>query len=109
LMFEPRPTDGPVLVTIEYRVPVDRQVAFERAMVAVEQSRRRTGASRWGLFQDTADGDQFIETFVVPSWAEHLAQHHSRTTGADRDAEEKAQALATGEPVVRHAIQPAPA
>jgi MFS family permease len=106
LMFEPRPTDGPVLVTVEYRVPAERHAAFTRAMTAVERSRRRTGASRWGLFQDTADPDQFIETFVVPSWAEHLAQHHSRITGADRDVEERAQALAVGEPLVRHAIQP---
>lgn len=60
LMFEPRPTDGPVLVTVEYRVPADRHAAFIHAIAAVEQSRRRTGASRWGLFQDTADPDQFI-------------------------------------------------
>jgi hypothetical protein len=108
-MFEPRPTDGPVLVTVEYRVPADRHAAFAHAMATVEQSRRRTGASRWGLFQDTADPDQFIETFLVPSRAEHLAQHHSRTTGTDRDVQERAEALAVGEPVVRHAIQPEPA
>lgn len=96
-------------MTVEYRVPADRHAAFTHAMAAVEQSRRRTGASRWGLFQDTADPDQFIETFVVPSWAEHLAQHLSRITGTDRDVEERAEALAVGKPVVRHAIQPEPA
>jgi predicted MFS family arabinose efflux permease len=108
LMFEPRPSDGPVLITIEYRVPAHNHRAFQEAMRAVERSRRRTGASRWGLFRDTADADQFIETFVVPSWAEHLAQHHTRTTGADREAEERARSFATGEPVVRHAVQPEP-
>jgi predicted MFS family arabinose efflux permease len=106
VMFEPRPTDGPVLVTIEYRVAAANRAAFATAMEAVGRSRRRTGASHWGLFEDTGDAEVFVEAFVVPSWAEHLAQHHARTTAGDRDVEERATALATGEPVVRHAIHP---
>ena len=37
--------------------------------------RRREGAVRWDLFRDLADSDRYLETFLVPSWAEHMRQH----------------------------------
>jgi MFS family permease len=104
LVLDLRPTDGPVLVQIEYRVPEDNVAEFGRAMIVVERSRRRTGATSWGLHRDVADPGLFLETFQVPSWAEHLAQHHSRYTGADHDVLERARRLADGEPTVRHAL-----
>jgi hypothetical protein len=33
--------------------------------------RRRDGAYRWGVFEDTADPSRFVETFLVDSWLEH--------------------------------------
>lgn len=104
LVLELRPTDGPVLVQIEYRVPEDNVDEFTRAMTVVERSRRRTGATSWGLHRDLADAVLFLETFQVPSWAEHLAQHHSRYTGADHDVLDRARRLTEGEPTVRHAL-----
>lgn len=104
LVLELRPTDGPVLVQIEYRVPEDNVDEFTRAMTVVERSRRRTGATSWGLHRDLADAVLFLETFQVPSWAEHLAQHHSRYTGADHDVLDRARRLTQGEPTVRHAL-----
>ncbi|MFI9383768.1 MFS transporter [Kutzneria sp. NPDC052558] len=104
LVLELRPTDGPVLVQIEYRVPDDRVDDFTQAMTVVERSRRRTGATSWGLHRDIADPELFLETFQVPSWSEHLAQHHSRYTGADHDVLDRARRLAEGEPTVRHAL-----
>ena len=80
----PHPTDGPVLVTVTYEVPGDDVPAFADAMRLVERHRRRTGAYRWGLFRDLALPDQFIETFVVESWGEHLRQHRRTTVNADR-------------------------
>ncbi|MEP7114998.1 MAG: MFS transporter, partial [Ilumatobacteraceae bacterium] len=71
----PHPTDGPVLVTVMYEVPGDDVQEFADAMRLVERHRRRTGAYRWGLFRDLAAPHQFIETFVVESWGEHLRQH----------------------------------
>ena len=82
--LEPHPTDGPVLVTVTYEVPGDDVHAFADAMRLVERHRRRTGAYRWGLFRDLAAPDQFIETFVVESWGEHLRQHRRTTANADR-------------------------
>jgi MFS family permease len=104
LVLELRPTDGPVLVQIEYRVPDDNVDDFTLAMTVVERSRRRTGATSWGLHRDIADPALFLETFQVPSWSEHLAQHHSRYTGADHDVLDRARKLAEGEPTVRHAL-----
>jgi Transmembrane secretion effector len=64
----------------------------------VGRGRRRSGATRWSLFQDTTDGDHFVETFVLPSWEEHLRQRE-RITVADRRFEERAHALlADGQP-----------
>jgi MFS family permease len=80
----PHPTDGPVLVTVTYEVPGEDVHGFADAMRLVERHRRRTGAYRWGLFRDLAAPDQFIETFVVESWGEHLRQHRRTTVNADR-------------------------
>jgi hypothetical protein len=108
LDFEPEPDDGPVLVTATYRVAEDQEPRFLEAMEQVRRSRQRTGASRWDLYRDGADRRQFVETFVVPSWAEHLRQHGERLTGTDQALEERAIALADGPPEVQHlfSIQP---
>jgi hypothetical protein len=74
---------GPVLVTVSYRVPADRQAEFTTMMRRVERDRRRSGAEEWGLYRDLADTDLFLETFVVATWAEHLRQHQRRTMNAD--------------------------
>ena len=102
LDFEPEPDDGPVLVTVTYRVTPEREERFLDAMEVVRRSRQRTGASRWDLYRDGADRHHFVETFVVPSWAEHLRQHGERLTGADQEFEERANALADGPPEVQH-------
>ncbi|MGW7445467.1 MFS transporter [Kitasatospora sp. NPDC054795] len=104
LTVEPAPQDGPVLVTVTYRVRAERAPAFVTAMRKVESSRRRTGAVSWGLYRDAARPEQFVETFTVTSWSEHCAQHHGRYTGTDRAFETDARALLTGEPTVTHAV-----
>jgi len=102
LDFDPEPDDGPVLVTVTYRVPEDRETPFLEAMEAVRRSRQRSGASRWDLYRDGADRHQFVEIFVVPSWAEHLRQHDERLTGTDQALEERAITLADSTPEVQH-------
>lgn len=91
LVEEPDPNDGPVLVTVDYKVPPDNANHFVSAMQGVRNLRRRDGAVRWGLFRDSADPEHFIETFTVPSWAEHVRQH-ARTTVTDQAVEEHALA-----------------
>ncbi|MHA6763830.1 MFS transporter [Streptacidiphilus sp. PAMC 29251] len=106
LALEPRPADGPVQIMIDYRVAAADQASFAEAMRLVELSRRRTGAISWGLFQDTTEADRFTETFLVSSWSEHLAQHHTRYTGHDHDIEEAARTFTTQPPEVRHGLPP---
>jgi predicted MFS family arabinose efflux permease/quinol monooxygenase YgiN len=121
LVFEPGPADGPVLVSVTYRVPPENRAVFTGRMRNVARSRRRTGALTWGLYQDGANPERFIEKYLVASWSEHLAQHHSRLTANDRRFEEQARHLlvegtapevthafdATAGPVVTAEQQPA--
>ncbi|MEU6199517.1 MFS transporter [Streptomyces sp. NPDC047061] len=89
----PGPADGPVLVSIVYRVSPDDRAAFAGAMENVARSRRRTGALTWGLYEDGNEPGRFIENYLVGSWAEHLAQHHTRQTVTDQRFEELARSF----------------
>jgi hypothetical protein len=102
LVLEPDPQAGPVLVTAGYAVPLERQAEFVAAMQAVGRSRRRTGATQWGLFRDGELPGRMVEVYLVPSWSEHLQQHGGRLTGSDQEREQQARALADGEPEVHH-------
>jgi hypothetical protein len=99
----PELEDGPVLVTVEYRVAAEHADAFLRAMQRYERVRRRDGASRWSLYRDLERADVYLETFIVVSWAEHLRQH-KRFTRGDRDLEQLVASHSRGEPIVRHLI-----
>jgi MFS family permease len=81
--MNPAPTDGPVLVTVNYRVPLARLDEFSELANYLEGHRRRTGGYQWGLFRDLSDSERFVETFLVSSWAEHLRQHHRRTVRSE--------------------------
>ena len=98
---------GPVLVTVEYRVDPQNVNTFLLAMQPYGRVRRRDGASRWGIFHDVERADVYLESFVVTSWAEHLRQHE-RLTRADAEAEERVQRYVRGEPIVRHLIHAQP-
>jgi len=106
LTISPNADDGPVLVTVTYRVPEENVVAFTGAMRHVGRSRRRTGALRWELFRDGTDTTRFVESYLVGTWAEHQLQHEHRLTGADRRFEEEARRYARGAPEVAHLFPP---
>jgi MFS family permease len=92
LALTPEPEDGPVLITVEYRVPVERASEFIAAMEAMHTFRRREGAISWGLFRDLADPERYVETFLVTTWAEHMRQH-ARVTVEDQAIEARAFAF----------------
>jgi quinol monooxygenase YgiN len=106
LTLSPNADDGPVLVTLTYRVSQDNAVAFADAMRHVGRSRRRTGALRWELYRDGTDPMRFVESYLVGTWAEHRRQHETRLTGADRRFEEEAHRYADGAPEVAHLFPP---
>ncbi len=93
LVLDPAPESGPVLVSVEYRVPNANADRFEDAMAPVERVRRSTGAERWALYQDGNDPGRFVELFVVPTWEEHVRQSEERLTRNDREIVEQAMAL----------------
>lgn len=97
--------DGPVMVTIDYRIDPARSAAFVAAMHRLAEERRRDGAYQWGIMRDTADASRFTEYFLVDSWAEHERQH-ARITKSDADVQAEARSyhLDTEPPLVRHLI-----
>ena len=98
--------DGPVLVTIEYRLAhADGRQAFLSAMDELRHERLRDGASSWGIFEDTSQAGRFLETFLVASWTEHLRQHQ-RVTNADFVVQQHVTKLLQGEPLITHYIAP---
>jgi MFS family permease len=103
--IEPRPEDGPVLITVEYDVdPVDAE-RFAGAMQELGRIRRRDGAYRWELYADLERPGRHLETFVVDSWSEHLRQH-DRLTVADLEVTRLTRSFHRGEepPEVRHML-----
>jgi hypothetical protein len=98
---------GPVVVAVEYRVPAQNQRLFLDAMTELKRQRRRDGAYQWGIYQDAAEPERFVETFHLTSWLEHLRQHE-RVTAADRRHQERIAALLVpgATPAISHLIAP---
>jgi MFS family permease len=93
---------GPVLVRITYTIAADREQQFRRVMADLRQSRLRTGALDWALYQDAKNPRLFIEQFSVPSWEEHLRQHQERQTATDLHYHDDAAALSDPQPQTDH-------
>jgi hypothetical protein len=105
LVNEPQAEQGPVLITVEYRIDPRRAAEFASVMLELGRFRRRDGAVDWGLYEDVAEQGRYLETFVVESWGEHLRQHE-RTTVADRQILECANSfhVLNGPPPVSHLL-----
>jgi MFS family permease/quinol monooxygenase YgiN len=105
LVFEPCPNDGPVLITLEYRIDPANAEEFVETMKALSRIRRRDGAIQWGLYQDLANPERFVETALVESWVEHKRQYE-RVTNSDRVIEDRVRAFHIGKepPKVSHMI-----
>ncbi|MEM1389328.1 MAG: MFS transporter [Pseudomonadota bacterium] len=95
--------DRPAMVIVEYCVAPEQAEAFVVALHDFGRERRRDGATQWFLHESVETPGTWIETFHLPSWAEHLEQHE-RVTKDDAAAQETVRAFDTraGGPVVRH-------
>jgi hypothetical protein len=91
-----------VLVRITYTIATDKEQPFLRAMIRLRQSRLRTGATDWALYQDGQNPRLFVELFGVPSWEEHLRQHRERQTGTDLQYHDDVAALSDPPPQTGH-------
>ncbi len=97
--------DGPILVTVEYRVAAEDAEKFHQVMAETRRSRLKGGALSWEMFRDTADPQRYIEYIVDESWVEHL-RRFDRTTAEDVALRERRYALHRGDapPVVSRCI-----
>lgn len=96
---------GSVLVTIEYRIPVERTRDFVRAAKALRRLRLRNGAERWALYRDISDKEAWQEVFLVDNWIAHLRML-DRMTLEDKTIIDTVTSLHAGDapPKMRHGV-----
>ncbi|BAV64297.1 MFS transporter [Sphingobium cloacae] len=100
------PRSGPVVVTIEYRIPPGSIVPFLAAMGERRRIRRRDGAHGWSLMRDLGDPELWIERYHVSTWLDYV-RHNQRRTFADQANSEAIRALHNGPnpPVVHRMLE----
>jgi MFS family permease len=105
VVMELRPEDGPVLISVRYKIDPAEEKQFVAAVHELRPIRLRDGAMRWGLFKDAADPTLYLETFLVESWVEYLRQRE-RLTVSDLAVRAKVYAFHKGDgrPRVRRMI-----
>jgi MFS family permease len=92
LAFETEPTDGPVRISVEYRVPTENYAEFTLAIHQLRGVRLRDGAIRWGIYRDALDPEHLNETFLMESWLDYL-RSRERITAADELIRARVRAL----------------
>jgi len=90
--FETDPTDGPVRVSVEYRVPTENYAEFTLTIHQLRGVRMRDGAIRWGIYRDALDPEHLEETFLMESWLDYL-RSRERITAADEAIRARVRAL----------------
>lgn len=100
------PRSGPVVVTIEYRIPAGSIVPFLAAMSERRRIRRRDGAHGWSLMRDLGDPELWVERYHVSTWLDYV-RHNQRRTVADIDNSNAIHALHDGPnpPVVHRMLE----
>jgi predicted MFS family arabinose efflux permease len=86
------PTDGPVRISVEYRIPEENYAEFTRAIHQLRGVRLRDGAVRWGIYRDATDPKHMNETFIMESWIDYL-RSRERLTAADEAIRARVRAL----------------
>lgn len=87
---------GPIVVTIEYRVPEENAREFIAAVNEIGRIRRRDGARNWSVSQDLDDPRQWIEYFESPTWTDYQ-RRQTRPTLADQEIRRRIARLIEGE------------
>ncbi len=87
---------GPIVVTIEYRVPPPNAMEFVALINELGRVRRRDGARSWSICQDIDEPDLWIERFEHPTWMDYL-RWRTRRTEFDRAVRMRVEQLIHGE------------
>lgn len=74
--------EGPVRISIDYRIPLADYALFTQRVHDLKGVRLRDGAIRWGIYRDADDPTHLNETFLMESWLDYL-RSRERTTAAD--------------------------
>ena len=101
-----KPHSGPIVISIEHRVPEANVAAFLTAMAERRRIRMRDGARDWRLLRDLGDPTLWVERYQHATWLDYL-RHHDRRTHADDLHIESLRALRVDsyEPVVHRWIE----
>jgi MFS family permease len=97
--------EGPILVTVAYRIDRKDRAPFLAAIHEIGRERRRDGAYAWNVFEDATDVGRVVETFLIPSLLE-LKHLRARVTKADRLVEERAHQFLLERPKVAFLVAP---
>ncbi|WP_336964768.1 MFS transporter [Sphingobium aquiterrae] len=100
------PRSGPIIITIEHRIPQPNIVPFLAAMSERRRIRLRDGAHGWSLMRDLAEPELWIERYHVATWLDYV-RHNARRTKADMTNSDTLRALRVEgtEPVVHRRIE----
>jgi predicted MFS family arabinose efflux permease len=96
---------GPIFVTVEYRVDPEDRAPFLAAMREIGLERKRDGAYAWNVFEDTADVGRVVEGFLIQTFLE-LRHLRARVTNADRMIEQAAHHYLKEPPKVTFSVAP---
>jgi len=95
LVYTPQPYDGPMSVTVEFKIDCAQGQEFLSLMREVRLIHLRNGAYSWRLHEDLTRSNTFRLELIVPSWNEHLLQRE-RMTKTETEVIEKAWSLHLG-------------
>lgn len=101
-LFPIEPRSGPIVVTLEYRIPEQNVVEFLTVMRERRRIRRRDGAHGWRLYRDLGEEQLWVERYHVASWLDYI-RHNVRRTQADlANIERLREQQQPGEPIRVH-------
>jgi MFS family permease len=95
LIYTPEPHDGPMSITVEFKVDCAHGREFINLMREVRLIHLRNGAYSWRLDEDITRSNTLRLEMIVPSWNGHLLQKE-RMTKAEKELLEKASSLHIG-------------
>jgi predicted MFS family arabinose efflux permease len=95
LIYTPLPHDGPMSITVEFKVDCAHGREFMDLMWKVRLIHLRNGAYSWQLHEDLTRPNSFRLEMIVPSWNEHLLQKE-RMAKAEKELLESAWSLHMG-------------